>query len=250
MENKQSKQNNQNKQSGQNFSIQKATTRKKEYDTSLPNFTKGEEIFNAVTHIVGGGFGIVFLVLGIVFAHLYCGGIGIFSMYVYGICVIVTYTMSAIYHFLRRNRAKKVFRIFDHCSIFLLIAGSYTPFCLVTLGGTAWGWALFGVVWGLSILGITLNAINMFRWKAISMVLYLAIGWSIILAIVPLLHTLPLPGILWTLAGGIAYTIGAIFFGFGHKVRYIHSVWHLFVLLGTILQFVAILVYVVIGVGA
>ena len=220
---------------------------KKQYDKSLPVYTKGEEIFNAVTHIVGGGFGIIFLLLGVIFAHIYSSPIGIFSMYVYGICMIIAYTMSAIYHFLRRNRAKKVFRIFDHCSIFLLIAGSYTPYCLVTLAqAPAWGYTLFAVVWGLSILGIVLNAVNMYKWKVLSMILYLALGWCIILAIVPLFRYLDPAGFWWLLAGGVAYTVGAIFYGFGRKVKYIHSIWHLFVLLGSILQFVSILVYVII----
>lgn len=219
---------------------------KKEYDTSLPPFTKGEEIFSAVTHIVGGGFGVIFLFVGVIIAHYYCNAVGIFSMYVYGICMIITYTMSAIYHFLRRNRAKKVFRIFDHCSIFLLIAGSYTPYCLITLANApVWGYTLFGIVWGLSILGIVLNAVNMYKWKPLSMVLYLALGWCIVIAIVPLVQYLELAGFWWLLAGGIAYTVGAVFFAIGRKVKYIHSVWHLFVLLGTILQFVSILFYVV-----
>ncbi len=220
----------------------------KQYDTSLPKFTKGEEIFNAVTHIVGGGFGIVFLVIGVVFAHLKLDAVGILSMWIYGLCMIVAYTMSAIYHFLRPNRAKKVFRIFDHCSIFLLIAGSYTPFCLITLSqAPAWGYTLFAVVWGLSILGIVLNAVNMYKWKPLSMVLYLALGWSIIVAIVPLFQYLAPEGFWWLLSGGIAYTVGAVFFAFGRKIKYIHSIWHLFVLLGSSLQFVSILFYVVLA---
>lgn len=221
---------------------------KKVYDKSLPKFTKGEEIFNAVTHIVGGGFGVVFLLVGVVFAHFHLGPVGILSMWIYGICMIIAYTMSAIYHFLRPNRAKKVFRIFDHCSIFLLIAGSYTPYCLITLANApAWGYSLFAVVWGLSILGIVLTAVNMYKWKAFAMVLYLALGWSIIIAIVPLFQYLAPAGFWWLLSGGIAYTIGAVLFGIGRKVKYIHSIFHLFVLLGSILQFVSILFYVVLG---
>ncbi|MBE7075895.1 MAG: hemolysin III family protein [Clostridiales bacterium] len=218
----------------------------KKYDSRLPDYTKGEEIFNAVTHIVGGAFGILFLVIGVILAHIYGNASKIASMYIYGISMIIAYTMSSIYHFLRPNRAKKVFRIFDHCSIFLLIAGSYTPYCLVTLSPEpAWGYTLFSIVWGLSILGIVLNGVNMYRWQALSMTLYIALGWCILLAIVPLLRNLAFNGFLWLLAGGIAYTIGAIFFAFGHKVKYIHSVWHLFVLLGSVLQFVSILFYVV-----
>ena len=209
-------------------------------------YTKGEEIFNAVSHIVGGGLGVVFLVVGVVFAHLNLNWVGILSMYVYGICMIITYTMSAIYHFLRPNRAKKVFQIFDHCSIFLLIAGTYTPYCLITLANApAWGYSLFGIVWALSILGITLTAINMHKWKTLSMILYISLGWCVVFAIVPLLQYLEMAGFWFLLGGGIAYTVGAVFFAFGQKVKYIHSVWHLFVLLGSILQFASILFYVI-----
>lgn len=219
---------------------------KKEYDKSLPKYTKGEEIFNAVTHIVGGAFGIIFLIVGVIYAHWHCNWAGILSMYIYGFCMIIAYTMSAIYHFLRPNRAKKVFRIFDHCSIFLLIAGTYTPYCLITLAEVpAWGYTIFALVWGLSILGIVLNAINMYKWKVLSMILYIALGWCIVIAIVPLLQYLDMAGFWWLLAGGIAYTVGAVFYGFGSKVKYIHSIWHLFVLLGSILQFVSILFYVI-----
>lgn len=224
----------------------KADAKVKVYDKSLPSFTKGEEIFNAVTHIVGASFGIIFLVIGVVFAHLHSDWLGVFSMYVYGFCMIITYTMSAIYHFLRPNKAKKVFRIFDHCSIFLLIAGSYTPFCLIALRGEpAWGYGIFAFVWALSILGIALNSVNMYKWKNFSMVLYLLLGWCIVIAFAPLSRNLEFNGILWLLFGGIAYTVGAIFFAFGYKVKYIHSVWHLFVLLGSCLQFVSILFYVI-----
>jgi hemolysin III len=219
---------------------------KKQFDTSLPNFTKGEEIFSAVTHIVGGGFGVIFLFAGVICAHFHCDAVGIFSMYVYGICMIVTFVMSAIYHFLRRNRAKKVFRIFDHCSIFLLIAGTYTPICLIALSHCpAWGYSIFGVVWALSILGIVLNAVNMYRWKALSMVLYILLGWCIVVAFVPLIEALKLAGFLWLLAGGLCYTVGIVFFALGRKIKYIHSIWHLFVLFGSIFQFVSILFYVV-----
>ena len=131
---------------------------KKTYNKDLPDYTKGEEIFNAVSHIVGGGFGVIALALGVVMACIHSNAYGIVSMAIYGASMILLYTMSAIYHFLRRNRAKKVFRIFDHCTIFLLIAGTYTPFCLVTLREAgAWGWSLFGIVWFFAILGIGLT---------------------------------------------------------------------------------------------
>lgn len=219
------------------------------YSKELPIYTKGEEIFNAVSHIVGGGFGIVALVLGIVFANLHSDIYGIASMIVFGIALIILYTMSAIYHFLRPNRAKKVFRIFDHCSIFLLIAGTYTPFCLITLREvSSVGWILFAIVWGLTVLGIVGNAINMHHpiIKVLSMICYLGMGWCVIFAIKPLLSNLEWPGFLLLLLGGISYTIGAIFYGFGKKAKYIHSIWHLFVLVGSILHYFSVLLYVII----
>lgn len=211
-------------------------------------YTKGEEIFNGVTHAVGGGLGLIFMIVGIVFAALYNDGYAIVSMVIYGLCMILLYTMSTIYHFLRPNRAKKVFRVFDHCSIFLLIAGTYTPFCLVALRNSgAWGWTLFGVIWLFAVIGIALNATSMNHKmvKIFSMIAYLAMGWSAIIAIVPLLNVLPMTGFWLLVGGGMAYTVGAVFYLFGKKKKYIHSVWHLFVLAGTILHFFAILFYVV-----
>ena len=219
---------------------------KTKYSKDLPNYTKGEEIFNAVSHIVGGAFGIVALVVGVIFACLYSDAYAIVSMAIYGSSMILLYTMSAIYHFLRRNKAKKLFRIFDHCTIFLLIAGTYTPFCLVTLRG-AWGWSIFGVVWALAILGIVFNAINMHKplIKTLSMICYLCMGWCVVVAIKPLLENLDKAGFIWLLIGGLMYTLGAIFYLAGSKKKYIHSVWHLFCLLGTFFQFMSILLYVV-----
>ena len=220
-----------------------------EYSKELPKYTKGEEIFNAVSHIVGGAFGIAVLVLGIIFSVIYSNGYGLASMIVYGTSMIILYTMSAIYHFLRPNRAKRLFRIFDHCTIFLLISGTYTPFCLITLREVSnIGWILFGIVWGLAILGIVGNAINMHHpvIKTLSMICYIGMGWCIVFAIKTLLANLAFGGFLFLLLGGISYTIGAVFYGFGRKCKYIHSVWHLFVLMGSILHFFSILFYVII----
>lgn len=215
----------------------------------LPKYTKNEELFNAITHIVGGGFGILALILGLVFGiknnHDFAGITGIL---LYGISMILLYTMSSLYHFLRVGRAKRVFRVFDHCTIYLLIAGTYSPICLIALRDTSWGIILFSVVWGCAIIGITFNAINMY-WKAIkilSMVLYLAMGWSVVFAIFPLLEVFPQEGFIWLLAGGLFYTIGVIFYAAGKKHKFVHGIWHLFCLMGTILQFVCIILYVII----
>ena len=215
----------------------------------LPQYTKGEEIFNAVSHIVGGAFGIVALILGIVYGIKYHhDALGMLGIVFYGVSMILLYTMSSIYHFLRRNKAKKVFRIFDHCTIYLLIAGTYSPICLITLRDSIMGIILFSIVWGCAIIGITANAINMYALpiKILSMIMYLAMGWCVVFAIKDLMQLMPIQEFWWILAGGIAYTIGCIFYGIGAKKKYIHSVWHLFVLLGTILQFVGIFAYSII----
>lgn len=220
----------------------------KKTNKDLPDFSKGEEIFSAVTHIVGGGLGVVALVFGIVFASIYNDAYCVVSVIIYGLSLVILYTMSSIYHFLRKNRAKKVFRILDHCTIFLLIAGSYTPFCLVTLRNSgAWGWTLFGIIWGFAVLGVVGNAINMHNIviKILSQICYIVMGWCILLALGPLMENIELGGFILLLLGGIAYSIGAIFFAFGSKYKWIHSIWHLFVLLGSILHFFAIFFYVV-----
>jgi len=213
-------------------------------------FSKGEEIFNAVSHIVGGVFAIAVTVIGIIFATIHNDTWAVVAMAIYGASMILVYTSSSIYHFLRRNRAKAVFRILDHCMIFLLIAGTYTPYCLIALRGEGgWGWGIFAAQWLVTSLGITFKAINMHdkRVKVFSMVAYLVMGWLGVIAFARLLDpdVLGLYGVLWTIAGGVAYTVGAVFYAFGRRKKYIHSVWHLFVILGSVLQFIAILLYVV-----
>ncbi|MCL2370267.1 MAG: hemolysin III family protein [Firmicutes bacterium] len=214
----------------------------------LPGFSKGEEIFNAVTHIVGASIGIIFFVLGVVLAAVFNDAFAVIAMVIYGVSILLLYISSSIYHFLRRNRAKKVFRILDHCNIFVLIAGTYTPFCLIVLRNSgAWGWTIFGVLWFFATLGITANAINMHNpvVKKLSMLAYLVMGWCALIAIVPITNVMATSAIIWTTIGGIVYTVGAIFYGFGKKCKYMHSVWHLFVLIGSIIHFLVIIFYVV-----
>ncbi|MBQ2916831.1 MAG: hemolysin III family protein [Clostridia bacterium] len=216
-------------------------------DRVLPTYTKGEEIFNMTSHIVGGALGIAATTLCIIFAAKHNNVYGIISSAIYGFSMILLYTMSSIYHGLRPNKAKRVFQVLDHCSIFLLIAGTYTPYCLVTLRGynKALGWTLFGVVWGMAVIGIVLNSIDIKKYKIFSMICYLIMGWCILVKAPLLPKLLGLPGFILLLAGGIAYTIGAVFYGFGKKKKYIHSVFHMFILLGSILQFFSILLYVI-----
>lgn len=217
-------------------------------DRILPTYTKGEEIFNMVSHIVGAAMGIVAIVLGIIFSALHGNGYGIASSIVYGITLILLYTMSSIYHGLSPERtAKKVFQVIDHCSIFLLIAGTYTPFCLCTLReySPTIGWSIFGIVWGLAIIGIILNSIDLKKYKVFSMICYLVMGWCIIAKINIVMQTLGTTGFSLLLSGGIVYTIGAIFYGVGKKHKWMHSVFHLACVIGSLLQLMCILLYVV-----
>ena len=212
----------------------------------LPTYTKGEEIFNMTSHIVGGAFGIVATVLCVVFAAIHHNVYGVVSGAIYGASMIILYTMSSIYHGLHRNNAKKVFQVLDHCSIFLLIAGSYTPFCLCTFReyNTALGWTIFGIIWAIAILGIVLNSIDIKKYKVFSMICYLGMGWCIIFTANLFPKLLGVGGTVFLVAGGIIYSLGAILYGLGKKHKWMHSIFHLFILLGSLLQFFCILLYV------
>lgn len=211
----------------------------------MPYYTKGEEIFNAVSHIVGGAFGLVGWIVLCVLA--YPSAVDMAATSVFCLSVIVLYTMSALYHFLPKGRAKSVFRIFDHCTIYLLIAGTYTPYCMIALGGTTLGLVTLVIEWVCALAGITMNAIAMNNKvvKGISMALYVCMGWLAVLGFGVLAPVISAASLWLLLAGGIAYTGGIAFYAFGKKVRYFHSVWHLFDLLGTILHFASILLLIV-----
>lgn len=217
-------------------------------DRTLPIYTKGEEIFNMVSHIVGASMGIVATVLCVVFAAIHDNVYGVVSSAIFGFTLIILYTMSSIYHGLKPNlKAKKVFQVIDHCSIFLLIAGSYTPFALCTLReyDAIIGWTIFGIIWLLAILGVVLNSIDLKRYKIFSMICYLVMGWCIIVKIGLLPQLLTWTGFSLLLAGGIAYTIGAVLYGIGKKRKWMHSIFHIACVLGSLLQFLCILLYVV-----
>lgn len=216
-------------------------------DRILPTYTKGEEIFNMTSHIVGAVLGVVATVLCIVFAAINKNVYGIVSGAIYGVTMIVLYTMSSIYHGLSPKRhSKKVFQVLDHCSIFLLIAGSYTPFALCTLreNNVAIGWTIFGIIWAMAILGIVLNSIDIKKYRKFSMFCYLVMGWCIIFKINLLPILLGQTGFILLLLGGVAYSIGAILYGVGKKHKWMHSIFHLFILIGSLLQFFCILLYV------
>lgn len=222
-------------------------SRTKLNDRVLPNYTRGEEIFNMVTHIVGGGFGVIALVLCVVFSSLHRNPWAIVSSCIYGVSMIVLYTMSSIYHGLRPGLAKQVLRILDHCTIYLLIAGTYTPILLTGVRPLypVLAWILFGIMWGVSSLAITLTAIDLSAYKVFSMICYIALGWLIIIAFRPTVVAVTVPGMILLLAGGISYTIGAILYGIGKKVKYMHSVFHIFVVIGSFFQFLSIVLYVI-----
>ena len=182
-------------------------------DRILPKYTKGEEIFNMTSHIVGAALGIVATVLCVVFAAINGNIYGIVSGAIYGVTMIILYTMSSIYHGLSPKRySKRVFQVLDHCTIFLLIAGSYTPFALCTIReyDTASGWVIFGVIWAVAILGIVLNSIDIKKFKVFSMICYLLMGWCIVFKIGLLPQLLGTAGFVLLLLGGIAYTVGAV----------------------------------------
>lgn len=216
-------------------------------DRILPTYTKGEEIFNMTSHIAGGALGIAALVLCVVFAAIRGNVYGVVSGAIYGATMIILYTMSSIYHGLKPElTAKKVFQIIDHCSIFLLIAGTYTPIALCSLREySAWlGWTIFGIIWALAALGIVLNSIDLKKYKKFSMICYLGMGWCIIVAAKPAWASVGAFGMNMILIGGILYSIGAVFYAFGKKKKYIHSVFHIFVVLASVVQFLSILLFV------
>lgn len=200
-------------------------------------YSKGEEVFNGVTHIVGAAIGIIYLVLGIIFAAMFQSYEAVLAVVIFGISIIILYLMSTIYHMLNPMKAKKVFQIFDHCTIFLLIAGTYTPFIVLGVP-TLKGYIILGIVWFFAILGITFNAISLNNKiiKISSYVLYIFMGWCIIFIFKDLIKFMRRDSLILLFLGGVLYTVGFIFFGLGKKVKWFHSIWHLFVLCGTILH--------------
>lgn len=212
---------------------------KKEKVPLNKRYTLGEEIFNSVSHGVGALLAIAGTVVLIVISALYTDPWGIVSAAIYGGTLIILYTMSTLYHALTNEKAKYVMRIMDHATIFLLIAGTYTPITLYTMRGPL-GWVLFGFVWGAAILGIVFNSIDLERFKKISLVCYIVMGWAIIVAIVPLIKSMPTISLIFLLAGGLTYSVGIIFYAI-KKIKYFHSIWHLFTVGGSVLHYFAIL---------
>ena len=215
-------------------------------DRKLPDYTHGEEVMNMVTHIVGGGMGVMALVLCVALAALRRNVWGIVSGSIYGFSMIALYTMSSIYHGLRPSLGKKVLQIIDHCTIYFLIAGTYTPIALCALRpiDPLLGWGMFAFQWGLTALAVTLTAIDLKKYNAFSMCCYIGMGWAILPFIPQTRAALSASGFALLLWGGIAYTVGSVLYGIGSKQRWFHCVFHIFVLLGSFLQLMSILFYV------
>ncbi|MDQ2075564.1 hemolysin III family protein [Marinimicrobium sp. ABcell2] len=204
--------------------------------------TAAEELANTLSHFVGLLAAIVALPFLISRGLTLGDPAFLVGVSVFGGAMIVLYFCSTLYHFLRPGRAKDVCQIIDHSAIYLLIAGTYTPFTLGALSGP-WGWTLFGVVWGLAALGMVLKAFNWLNHSVWSTGLYLLMGWLILVALHPLTRVVPLPGILWLVGGGLAYSLGVVFYVLDSRIRFAHFVWHLFVLTGTLCHYFAILWY-------
>lgn len=201
------------------------------------------EKFNAITHLGGAVLALAGTVVLIVFAALSGDAWKVVSVSIYGVTLLLLYSLSTLYHSLR-GRGKSVLRKLDHQSIYLLIAGTYTPFCLVTLRG-AWGWSLFGVVWGLAVLGALQELWSRSQARIVSVVIYVVMGWAVVVALLPLYRALGPAGFAWVVAGGVFYTVGIVFYAFDKRVTHFHGVWHLFVLAGSAAHYVAVLGYVV-----
>ena len=214
--------------------------------TGLPRYTRSEERFNMITHIVGGGLGLVALLACVIVAAFNQNVLGVVSGAIYGFSVILLFTMSSIYHGLNVGLPKRVFRILDHCTIYVLIAGTYTPVLLNRFREAypADAWILFGIIWGLAIIGITLNAINLKRFAPFSVVCYLGMGWAAVFRIGPLIEVLGATFFVLLVVGGGLYTVGVLFYVLGRHKKYMHSVFHIFVIAASVLHSIAIAMYV------
>lgn len=216
----------------------------KRKNLNLPIYSTFEEILSAISHGIGALLSIVAIVLLIISSSFKAKTI--VCVTIYSATLFLLYIVSTLYHALGINKAKKVFRVLDHCSIFILISGTYTPICLLMLDG-AIGWVLFSIVWGAGILGIVFNAIDLKKFSKLSMVCYIAMGWAIIFAIKPLLGVINQRQLLFLFLGGIFYTVGAVIYGIGKRIKYMHSLWHIFVLAGSIFHFFMIFDFIKVG---
>jgi len=201
-----------------------------------------EELANSITHGVGLALSVVGLIVLVVLSVARGNAWHIAGCTIFGVTLVLLYSASTFYHAFRAPRLKRILKVLDHTAIYLLIAGTYTPFTLVNLRGF-WGWTLFTLVWSLSVFGILWKIFNVDRYQIISTLIYVAMGWLVVIAIKPLFLGIPLSGIAWLVAGGLFYTVGVIFFA-ANRIPYNHAIWHVFVLAGSICHYIAVMLYV------
>jgi len=209
----------------------------------MSRYSVAEEIANSITHGIGALLSCAGLVLLVIFAGNHGNGWHITASVVFGATLILSYTASTLYHSIPGINAKRALKVLDHAAIYLLIAGTYTPFTLVSLRGP-WGWSLFGIIWGLALLGVLLKITMLGKLSGISTLVYLAMGWIVLIAIKPLLAVVETGGMLLLLSGGLAYSVGVVFYVW-KRLPYNHAVWHLFVLAGSLCHFFAVFFYVI-----
>ncbi len=215
-------------------------------DRKLPNYSIGEERFNYISHIVGGGVGVIALILCVIISSWHHDVMAIVTSIIYGTTMILLYCMSSIYHGLRDGIAKRVFQVLDHCAIYILIAGTYTPIALCSIReiNPGVGWGLFIVEWSMAIIAIIFNAIDLKKYAVFSMICNLVMGWGAVAVLPVAVKALTLNGFIYILVGGILYTVGAVLYGIGKKKKsYMHCIFHIFVLLASIVQLIGIMFY-------
>lgn len=215
---------------------------RKQLATNTMGYTVGEEIANSITHGIGAALSIAGLTLLVVLAAIYGDVWRVVSFSIYGSSLVLLYLCSTLYHSIQHPKTKRILRIFDHSAIYLLIAGSYTPFTLVSMRGP-WGWSLFGVVWGLALLGIAFKTVFIGKYEKLATAAYVLMGWLVVIAFKEMLVVVPPGGIVWLVIGGVVYTLGVLFYAW-EKLPYNHAIWHLFVLGGSVCHFFAILFHV------
>jgi hemolysin III len=221
--------------------------RTKLVDRKLPNYSIAEERFNYISHIVGGVVGVMALISCVIISSWKHDLMGIYTSIIYGITMVLLYCLSSIYHGLRDSIAKRVFQVLDHCAIYILIAGTYTPIalCCIREVNPKIGWGLFIFEWSMAVIAIIFNAIDLKQYEVFSMICNLVMGWGVVVVLPLAMKALTLGGFIYILVGGILYTIGAVLYGLGIKKRsYMHCIFHIFVLLGTIAQLIGIIFYV------
>ena len=210
--------------------------------TNVMGYTVGEEIANSITHGIGAGLSVAGLTLLVALAAIYGDVWRVVSFSIYGSSLVLLYLASTLYHSIQHPKVKRILRIFDHSAIYLLIAGTYTPFTLVSLRGP-WGWTLFGLVWGLALLGIAFKTVFIGRYEKLATAAYVLMGWLVVIAFKQMHVAIPPGGIVWVVIGGVVYTLGVLFYAW-EKLPYNHAIWHLFVLGGSACHFFAILLHV------